>query len=197
MRNIVSLAGDAVAPSAYEFYDGVTGYDGVDLYQSPAVSLPINYSLTSSDTAKWADFVCQDGFELLLLLTPNLGAYAEIGIITAGVSLNYNTSNPSPGFIDGLESYSVEKQTSNGGFYIKNRDVVSTYSGSVVLNRADFLELKTAVKNDIKSSPTAWQLLSKDDNSEFLTYSRLSKPIDGARLSPDTVTVSLALLETV
>jgi hypothetical protein len=197
VNNIDSIIGSVVPYAEYSFYDGVTGYDGVELYQSPDVTVDIDWDFTTGDTAKWEEFISVDGFEIELSITPFSGSYAEIGIITSGESLSYSSSNPSPGFSHGLESYSIEKQTSNGGFFIKNRDVVNKYSGTVVLSKNNFVEFKTTIRTEVKSSPTAWLLLSVEDDYEFLTYSKLVTMITGSRIAPDIVSVQLSLIEMV
>jgi hypothetical protein len=194
--NVQSMVGSPVAPSSYSFYDGVAGYDGVTLYQSPSTTLPINWDFTSADSF-WEDFISVDGFELELLVTPDPGAFATVGIVTSGTRIDF-TQNPSPGFSHGLENYSIVKTLSNGGFYVKNRDVVETFAGQIVLSRTDWLEFSEAVKTIIKSSPTAWYLMDAgNENEEFLTYARLAAEPSGARNAPDIVTVSMSLVEMV
>lgn len=190
------MAGEPVAPSSYGFYDGVLGYDGVALYQSPGTTLPVSWDFSSVDRV-WEDFTSVDGFELKLLVTPDPGSFASIGIITSGDSQSFAEINPSPGFIQSLIDYSVTKQLSNGGFYVKTRDVVGTSSGQAVFDSASWEALRDVVKSVVKSNPTAWFVMDIGGLEEYLTYARLSQEPTGSRVSTDLVTVTIELVETV
>lgn len=196
VNNVLTMIGSPVDPDAYAFYDGVTGYDGVELYQSPSTTLPIDWDFTESQ-AHWEDFTSQDGFELLITITPKPGAFAEIGIITSGDSLKYTEINPSPGMEHGQRNYSIVKELSNGGFYVKNRDIVDTFSGSAIFDKVSFEEFRKAVKTEIKSSPTAWYIMTKGEDIAFLSYARLESEPTGSRLDPSNVSVSFNLIEQV
>lgn len=190
------MVGSPVAPDAYEFYDGAAGYDGVELYQSPPTNLPVDQDFTFKNSF-WEDFTSVDGFEIRLLLTPNSDAFPTIGIVISGEKFAFS-ENPSPGLIQGKEDYSVVKQLSNGGFYVKSRDVVETFSGQIILSRASWLRFSSTIKKVIKSSPIAWYVMDLgEDNEEFLTYARLATPPAGSRLSPDLVSASISLIEMV
>lgn len=192
VNNIGSMTGEAVTAANYTFYDGVTGYDGVSLYQSNIIASDINWDFTVDDK-KFQKISTIDGYELVLTLTDT--NYPEVGIITSGYIYENTASNPSPGMSHRLVDYSVIKELSSGSFYIKKRDIVEAYSGQIIFNKDNWLSFKDSIKNYIGLNPTAWWIMDKDEDDEFITFARLESMPTGSRISPDLIIVNFSLIE--
>lgn len=189
---IQRITGSVITPVNYQFYDGVTGYDGVSLYQSSIQDPNIDWDFTQK-TKEFQSINVTDGYELVLTLVDSF--YPQIGIIYSGNIIHFISQNPSPGMAHELVDYSIVKEFASGSFYVKNRNIAESFSGNVVLSKDNWVIFKKEIIDTIGPSPAVWFIMDIDDDYEFLIFGRLSSMPSGSFINKKLVSVNLNIIE--
>jgi hypothetical protein len=141
--------------------------------QNPGISL--SRTINIDNGSAWFDFgvTINDGTELTIDITSNLGSFPSIGIITSGDT--FKCDDPSPGWSYEFTDYSVVTELSNGSFDSRDRDTVRMFSGNFyMLIDSEFFAFSRLVRNSIKMNPAAWFFASKKEEEEYLLYARFT-----------------------
>lgn len=105
------------------------------------------------------------------------GSAPRCGIIRAGSVVSF--PNPRYGIREGLIDYSLERPLSNGAIYIRRRENVRTFDGSVLVDRAtDFYEFFQQIARNVGRTPLFWFLNDQATDYNWVVFARLS--INGA-----------------
>ena len=103
---------------------------------------------------------------------------AQIGVTQAG--FNSSFSNPDYGLTEGLQDYSIVKETNNGSFYFRKRDVVRTFQGQISVTRdREFYNFMTNIIRAVGPAPLAYKMtdLSNFDWTVFAMCKTMPKGV--------------------
>lgn len=144
----------------------------------------------------WADYEYQDSqCTVELDFEAASGSTVEAGVVRAGLARNFPVI--SKGFAESLEDYSVVKELSNGAYYIKQRDVVRTFSGRISrMSEADFYSFMIDIVKSNGKSPLAWRL-TDIDNHYWAVFARLADMPSGSHDSVLYRPVTFSLTEVI
>lgn len=99
---------------------------------------------------------------------------------------------------EGLEDYSIKKELSNGSRYWRKRDVVRSFSCSMILGRStrDFYMFMGRIAQAAGPKPLAWKL-TNESAVDWTVYAYFSQLPSGSHDYPDGVVVDFSLTEEV
>lgn len=132
-----------------------------------------------------------------ILDTGNVATILYGGVLFGGRA--YETdSGVQYGVKEGLVDYSIRKELSNGSRYYRKRDVVRTFSCSIILQRStrDFYNFMGRIAQAIGPAPLAWKL-TDINNVDWTTFAFFSQPPEASHDFPDHALLSFALTEEV
>lgn len=141
------------------------------------------------------EFETFDSGDFVVTLTKT----ATAGECRCGVLLYGSRSevaNYAVGMSEGNIDYSIIKELSNGATYIKQRDLVKTFSCQVQLERTDseYYDFINGTIREIGPNPTAW-LVTDLDNKHWHVYARLSTPASTSHAYNDRSIITIDLIE--
>jgi len=178
--NAVAFAGiDAVSialtvknSSSTGILEAKTSYDlkGINTYYK---FITDTYTLYNSF---WIDYTYQSIAHNLVFEFDNIsGGTAEAGVVRAGPARGFYE----PGFdlTEGMKDYSIIKELNNGAFYIRKRDIVKTFAGSVELERdGDFYVFMRDVILQEGGRPLFWRITDYNNN-DWTVFARADKTL--------------------
>ena len=172
------------------------GHEGADWVTAATVTTV--YDLSGSDVGSlWADYTEYTGSHIVSLQFTATGENVEAGVVRSGTVNEFR--DPHYGIREGLKDYSIIKELSNGAFYIKKRDVVRTFSFSLLEDRdADFYTFMHDIFMLYGSQPLAWRICSsKNTDWEWVVFCRADSMPSGSHGNITDSVISISLLEVV
>lgn len=190
----VSVKVYAVAPGDLSFGGDLFGADG-DLFGADDdyfATTPVfegEYSLGGIDT--YAELIADSGqsaYEIEVaypyqdsahsivveLDTATESDVAYAGLVRAGVAVN-STHDPQYGMTEGLIDYSIVKQLSNGATFVKQRDIVRTFSVTLFVRRdREFYDFMHGVFRQIGRQARLWKVTDLENN-DWVVFGRLEQ----------------------
>ncbi len=147
-------------------------------------------------TSFWIDYEYQDDFHYLVFdMIENSGNTVVAGVVRAGPSRGFY--EPNFDLVEGMKDYSIVKELNNGAFYIRKRDVVKTFSGSVELERdGDFYVFMRDVIFKEGSNPLFWRITDYTNN-DWAVFARAEQMPSGAHNSRDFSVVNFSFIEVI
>jgi len=129
-------------------------------------------------------------------LTAGTGETVEAGVCRAGAMVTM-TYNPRYGISESKRDFSIKKELSNGAWYTRKRDIVRTFSCSILGARAtDFYELGDIYDN-FGPDPFACLLADGVNDFQWTVFGRMDNPYTGSHDYPDDSTVNVNITEAV
>lgn len=171
-------------------FGGNTWVDVQWVFINIDISLEIHPS--GNSYSMWATFDYGD-VGLVMDITLTAPTTVEAGVVVIGKALGFK--NPESGLEQGLIDYSTVMELSNGAFWHKQRDVVRTFNGEMVLERDDgFYYFMHDVARTNSYSPMAWRVTDLDD-FEWVLYARFSGQPYGLHAYPSHSITYFSLTE--
>lgn len=180
------------ATTVYSQYYDMSGI--LDYYQwlndlgEAQYSIWFNYSGYAQGGAHTVEFA---------LDTLSATTILEAGVVFGGLA--YQTGRGIQyGAKEGLVDYSIKKELSNGSRYYRKRDVVRSFSCSMILNRStrDFYTFMGRIAQAAGPKPLAWKLTDVND-VDWTVYAYFSQLPDATHDYPNDSLVSFSLTEEV
>lgn len=163
-------------------------------------SVSADYDLSGSNVGSmWADYGPKSGAHAIDLdFTAPADSVVEAGIVRAGTVKEYK--DPKYGIREGLVDYSIVRELNNGAFYTRKRDIVRTFSFSVLEDRKDdtyeFLHLLAQL---VGPDPVAWRLVynSNEREWEWVVFCRFDGAPQADHIAADLSSLSVNLIEVI
>uniref|UniRef100_A0A6M3INR4 Uncharacterized protein n=1 Tax=viral metagenome TaxID=1070528 RepID=A0A6M3INR4_9ZZZZ len=150
----------------------------------------------TSYTSFWIDYDYQSVDHNLVFDFENVsGSTAQAGIVKAGPARGFYE----PGFdlSESMMDYSIVKELNNGAFYIRKRDVVKTYSGTVELERdGDFYVFMRDVILKEGPNPLFWRITDYNNN-DWAVFARVSSMPKGDHNQRRHSTINFSFIEVI
>lgn len=109
----------------------------------------------------------------------------------------YEFRNPEYGLQEGLKDYSVVKRYNNGALYYLQRDIVRTFSGSILADRdADFWTFLHTLAKTRGLVPMFWQVTDINE-TDWAIFAELESLPSGSHDYPDHSKASFSLVEAI
>lgn len=123
-------------------------------------------------------------------------ASVEMGVEVAGPVWTF--PDPKYGLSEGLKDYSIVKELNNGAFYSRPRDIVKTFSGSIIVERDRvFYDFMHRVAKECGPSPLAWLVSSNLTNQDWSVYAKFDGMPSGQHAYLNHSDINFNLLEVV
>ena len=130
-------------------------------------------SLVDTDTGDmWLELSqMQNETEFTLLLEAEEGETLTVGVISGGYAESF--PDPDYGVAESLIDHSIEKETSNGGYYYRKRNIVRKYSMSVEVERdTEAITLMRKIGMAVGQKSLMWRLTNLN-HSQWVAYGRV------------------------
>lgn len=143
----------------------------------------------------WFEFAERDSsFTATLEMTAAAGEIVRAGLLKVGTCNRFN--DPLNGIAEGLRDYSIVKELNNGATYIRKRDVVRTFRGSLFGDRdSDFYAFMLQVGRLTGPIPLAWRIMDTVTGSRWIVYARFDEMPGGVHELPRDSRINFNLLE--
>lgn len=145
-----------------------TTWDGISWAVEGSGAVGINLIDTDSGDA-WIDYdTINSAHRITLTLTCDSEEIIEAGVVRAGHILEF--SDPLYGVSETSIDTSIKKTLSNNSLYYRKRDVIRSYSCSLVLDRA--VAARSLTRNigiTLGYAPLMW-LLAEDGDSQWVVF---------------------------
>jgi len=147
-------------------------------------------------TQLWYDYEYQpDPVVVIIDFEAAAAEIVEAGVIRCGLAIDFH--DPSVTLQEGLKDYSIVKELNNGALYIRKRDVVRTFAGTVTLERdREFYFLIRDIIQKVGAQPLAWRITDLD-NYDWAVFAKADKMPSGAHNRPSHTDIKLNLLEVI
>lgn len=180
----VGSASSAWAPSA-QWFDG------------DIESVPILYELSDSGVGTlWAEYGAFDGAHIVNLdMVAPEGETVYAGVVRSGPVIEFPDPSAEP--VEGLIDYSIQRELNNGAVYTRVRDIVRTFSFSVLMDRkTEFYTLMKTIIQGHGPRPLSWALLGGTVAEwDFVVYARVQAMPSGTYRMLEYVDVNIELIE--
>jgi len=147
-------------------------------------------------TQLWYDYGYQsDPIVVIIDFEAAAGEIVEAGVIRCGLAIDFLD----PGFQlqEGLKDYSIVKQLNNGAIYIRKRDTVRSFAGTVTMERdREFYFLVRDIVQAVGPQPLAWRITDLD-NYDWAVFAMADKMPSGTHNRPDHSDIKFNLLEVI
>ena len=156
----------------------------------------VTYDLTTSNEKNfWAEYSSTIiEHTVVLTFTAAAGEIVEAGVISAGTSILF--ADPKYGIREGLIGYSIIKKLKNGAFYLKDTNVVRTFSGRLTLDRdTDFYTFMLDTAKALGSNSFACRTSTTVTDWEWVVYVRFNGMPKGSHIYPDDSMIDFSLIE--
>lgn len=167
-------------------------------FDGDIASVPVAYELSDSGVGSlWAEYTAIAIPHIVTLSMVNsAGSPIYVGVARVGQSAEFPDPLLEP--IEGLIDYSIVRELNNGAIYVKKRDIVRTFSFSVLMDReSEFYPLMNIIKAS-GPQPLAWALLGGTVSEwDFVVYARVQAMPSGTYKTLDYVEVTLELTEVI
>lgn len=189
-----TLWGPTVYPTIYSgiSWDGIS-WDGMSWDSENSTPTEADLERRSSF---WVDYDYQAGTHKVII-----DCHLSSGIIYAGLT-RAGLARSFPDFqlnlSEGQKDYSIVEELSNGAVYIRKRDILDTYNGTVWLGSG--AEFYTFMQNIIKQTgpqPLAWRLSENLDHHMYTVFARLETPPQSSFSAISKKFVNFSLVEVV
>lgn len=126
----------------------------------------------------WVDYDYQSVDHKIVISASLSTGTIEMGVFVAGYT--YEFPDPQYGLQEGIRDYSIVKELNNGAFYIRKRDLVKTFSGSLYATvGSDFYVFMRDVALDNGPNPLAWKVSTNYSNNDWMIFARFLTPPSG------------------
>lgn len=147
-------------------------------------------------TSLWVDYTYQSSAHKIIYDVSLATGTVECGVIEAGPTRTFQ--DPQYGLQEGIIDYSIVKELNNGAYYIRARDKVKTFSGSVYAKPDDdFYIFMREVALEIGSTPIAWKISSNYSNHDWTVFARFNPPPNANHEFYSHSRINFSLLEVV
>ncbi len=108
-----------------------------------------------------------------------ISAYSrlKLGILRGGRAKEFR--NPEYGLLEGFTDYSISKKYHNGSEYYKQRDVVRTFSGQLLIELDSVSDYHSLLKQS-RRTPFAWNLLNFEERG--ILFGRMTETPNSVRV---------------
>jgi len=153
--------------------------------------------LTTSTGQKsvWHEFSHPSNNAFVLTFTGAYGTFiSSCGVLKYGDRVE--VKNPKYGMTESYIDYSLFKELSNGSFYIKEKDIVRTFSGqfSTARTAACYYTFMDNIARTLGHKPAAWLITDLDDQY-WHVFARFGSPVAGTHEDFDNSLVAFDLIE--
>jgi len=195
--NALSVEASIYDPTVFELASGWSLADGWSLAAANYPSNIIVQELDGITGAVWISWNPIDAAVFVqVTLQAQVGQTLRVGEAVGGLALCF--VNPQWGVPESEKDYSINKDLSNGELYTKDRDVVRTFAGELIVKREDdFYTFMQQVSRVIKSRPTAWWLVDHNNDFRWVVYARMTKRPQGKHAHIRHSSIELAWQEVV
>ena len=183
------------------------GASAVAVFNTNAISVKVATTNTSADTIVTYDLTTSNEknfwaeysstiieHTVVLTFTAATGDIVEAGVISAGTSILF--ADPKHGIREGLIDYSIIKKLKNGAFYLKDTNVVRTFSGRLTLDRdTDFYVFMLDTAKALGSNSFACRVSTNVTDWEWVVYVRFDGMPKGPHSYPDDSMIDFNLIE--
>ena len=179
--------------------DDITWLAGdIEWYDTdPSISTEL-YELDASGVGSlWAEYTeLEYAHSLELLFEAAAGTTIEAGVVRAGTLHDFE--EPAYGGIsEGLVDYSIVKELNNGAVYTRLRDVVRSFSFTLIeALDPDFWTFMLQVAQLAGPAPQAWRILENSD-WEWVVFARLADMPHGRHFNNSYSKIAVNLREVV
>ena len=181
---VKNAAEDTILVAAQEF-----DLSGIDTYYK------LITDSGSAWTSLWIDYDYQAVEHKVIIDFERGSGIIEAGVIRAGRANNFK--NPKYGIKEGRKDYSIIKELNNGAFYIRKRDIVKTFGGSIFVERdREFYEFMTDIVTANGASPLAWKVTDQSEH-DWTVFARFSGMPNGVHKTKNYGEINFNLLEVV
>jgi len=159
------------------------------------------YELITGDAeyfeSLWVDYThTANAHKVLLNFSAATGTIIEAGIVKAGNVLDID--DPQYGLQESIKDYSIVKELNNGAFYVRKRDLVKTYTGSIYLAKETdyyYFMRNTALWNG--PNPLAWKISENLTNNDWIVFARFVTPPNSSHEFYSHSRVNFSLIEVI
>lgn len=159
------------------------------------VSIYTEFDTTQDYATLWVEFPQFDGpvdVQIILQKSPLSTVVLAAGVLVAGEY--FEVPGPQYGLVETLVDYSTVRQLSNGATYLKKRDLVREFSGTLRLNRdTEYWQLFRRYFRDAGQEPMLFHLTDAD--GEWTVYGRLSAMPTGTHDMPTHSQLTFQIIE--
>lgn len=150
----------------------------------------------TSYTSFWIDYDYQDSnHNLIFDFEESSGLTAEAGVVRAGPARGFY--EPDFSLSESMKDYSIVKELNNGAFYIRKRDVVKTYSGTVELERdGDFYVFMRDIILQEGGRPLFWRVTDYTNN-DWAIFARMQDMPTGTHSNRDFSSINFSFIEVI
>lgn len=161
----------------------------------PGISATEEFIHNDSYSALWVEFT---QFDAPVTIVIDLSkAATNKNVLAAGVLVVgqfYEIPGVEKPLVEGLRDYSILRELANGATYYKKRDIVRTFSGTILNERVpNFWVFMRDICRVNGARPMMWKLSEME--GEFLVYGRLESMPDGSHDEEDLSRQNFELIE--
>lgn len=170
---------------------------GAQWFDGDIESVPILYELSDSGVGTlWAEYGAFDGAHIVNLdMVAPEGETVYAGVVRSGPVIEFPDPSAEP--VEGLIDYSIQRELNNGAVYTRVRDIVRTFSFSVLMDRkTEFYTLMKTIIQGHGPRPLSWALLGGTVAEwDFVVYARVQAMPSGTYRMLEYVDVNIELIE--
>ena len=154
-------------------------------------------TLPTDQSALWCDLTnYPSNFAVEIMLSSVAGSILEVGVIRIGTVRDFRDA--AYGIEEGLVDYSIRKELNSGAWYYRKRDIVRTFSLSLVEDRAtDFYIFMHNVALLRGQQPLAWRLSENVTDWQWIVYAAFEDMPIGVHSHPNHSVITIQLKEVV
>ncbi len=154
-------------------------------------------TLPTDQSALWCDLTnYPSNFTVEITLSSVAGSTLEVGVIRIGTVRDFRDA--AYGIEEGLVDYSIRKELNSGAWYYRKRDIVRTFSLSLLEDRAsDFYTFMHNVALVRGQQPLAWRLSENVTDWQWIVYATFDGLPSGTHLYPNHSVINIQLEEVV
>ena len=174
-----------------------TGLEGAWKAESLATQTVTFDTLVDNQASFWCDFTDPGvAFGLEITLSCASGTILQAGVLRCGTVNDF--VDPKYGIQEGLHDYSVQRELNNGAWYYLKRDIVRTFSFSLLEDRAsDFYTFMHTVALAYGQRPLAWRISETVTDWQWIVFAVLEGLPTGSHAHKDHSLINVKLKEVV
>jgi hypothetical protein len=189
--NAVSIALTVKNSGGTGVIESKVSYDlkGIDNYYKLITDTYISFP------SFWIDYTYRETTHYLVVEFESIGSSVSVhnGVIRAGIARTFY--EPDYSLQEGMNDYSIIKELNNGAYYIRKRDIVKTFTGTVELYRdGDFYVFMRDIILQNGPNPLMWRITDYDSNN-WTVFGRVDKMPTGAHKLKDYSEINFSIVE--
>jgi hypothetical protein len=144
----------------------------------------------------WMDYTYQSTAHTATVELQSItGTVVRGGTFIAGVGIDL--PNPAYGLKEGRKDYSIKKELNNGAIYYRKRNIVRTFSGSIIVDRGTECKQVMDVFDQKGPEPFACLCVDDIDDKEWAVYARFDTSPSADHSYPSKSIISFSFTEVI